>query len=77
MALKTYENRAGLCVTRRKGETVCIGEDIEITITELRHTDVGLRIRAPKDVLILRKELRGTGPRPETTIDHLFPTDDD
>ncbi len=46
-----------LVITRRKGETIRIGEDIEITVVKIDDSSVKLSISAPKDVTILRKEL--------------------
>lgn len=46
-----------LVITRKKGETLLIGDDIEITIVKLDDGNVKLAIDAPKNVKILRKEL--------------------
>lgn len=46
-----------LVITRRKGESLLIGEDIEITVIKLDDGTVKLAIKAPKEVTILRKEL--------------------
>jgi carbon storage regulator len=46
-----------LVITRKKGETIRIGEDIEITVVKIDDSSVKLSISAPKDVTILRKEL--------------------
>ena len=45
-----------LHLTRRLGETVCIGNDITVTIVRTGN-QVGLRIRAPKHVPVHREEL--------------------
>lgn len=50
-----------LVIRRRAGETVLIGDDIEIDILEVTHTQVKLGIRAPKQVIVLRKEIQLTG----------------
>ncbi|CUU50253.1 carbon storage regulator CsrA [Clostridium beijerinckii] len=46
-----------LIITRKKGQSVMIGDDIEITVSKLDDGSVKLGIQAPKDVTILRKEL--------------------
>lgn len=46
-----------LIITRKKGESLMIGDDIEITVSKLDDGSVKLGINAPKDVTILRKEL--------------------
>jgi carbon storage regulator len=46
-----------LVITRKKGEALMIGDDIEITVVKLDDGSVKLAIDAPKNVTILRKEL--------------------
>lgn len=46
-----------LIITRKKGQSVMIGDDIEITVSKLDDGSVKLGIQAPRDVTILRKEL--------------------
>lgn len=46
-----------LIITRKKGESLMIGDDIEITISKIEDGSVKIGIKAPKDVIILRKEL--------------------
>jgi carbon storage regulator len=46
-----------LVVSRKKGESILIGDDIEITIIKLEEGNVKLAISAPRSVTILRKEL--------------------
>lgn len=46
-----------LVITRKKGESILIGEDIEITIVKAEDGTVKLAIDAPKDIRVLRKEL--------------------
>ena len=46
-----------LIITRKKGESLMIGNDIEITISKIEDGSVKIGIDAPKDVTILRKEL--------------------
>lgn len=49
-----------LIIRRRRGESIVIGEDIEIEILETSPTQVKLGISAPKDVPVLRSEIRVT-----------------
>lgn len=46
-----------LAITRRKGEKVQIGPDIEVMVTFVRDGQVRLAIKAPPEVLIARTEL--------------------
>lgn len=46
-----------LVITRKKDESVLIGDDIEIKIVKVEDGSVKLAISAPKDVTILRKEI--------------------
>jgi carbon storage regulator len=46
-----------LIITRKKGESLMIGDDIEITISKIEDGSVKIGIKAPRDVTILRKEL--------------------
>lgn len=46
-----------LIITRKKGESFIIGDDIEIIVSKIDDGSVKLGIKAPKDLQILRKEL--------------------
>ena len=46
-----------LVLSRKKGETVCIGDDIEITVVAVRGNRVNLAFAAPHHVPIRRTEL--------------------
>ena len=46
-----------LVLTRKKGETILIGEDIEITVVQAAGDQVKIGINAPKNMQIIRKEL--------------------
>jgi carbon storage regulator len=50
-----------LVIRRRSGETLLIGDEIEIEILETGGSHVKLGIRAPKHVIVLRKEIQITG----------------
>ncbi|MDL2327154.1 carbon storage regulator CsrA [Ruminococcaceae bacterium OttesenSCG-928-A11] len=49
-----------LILTRKTGQGFTIGDDIEITITEVSGDKVRVGINAPKQVKILRSELTET-----------------
>ena len=46
-----------LVITRKKGESILIGENVEITIVKVDDGSVKLSINAPRNITILRKEL--------------------
>ena len=46
-----------LVITRKKGESLLIGDDIEIKIVKVDDGSVKIGIEAPKDKVILRKEV--------------------
>jgi len=46
-----------LVLSRRKNESIIVGEDIEIVITDVRGDRVRLGISAPKHVPVHRKEI--------------------
>lgn len=60
-----------LILTRRIGESIQVGQEIEISVLEVRGNQVRLGISAPPDVLVLRSELvdparEGDSPQPGT-----------
>lgn len=46
-----------LALTRKIGQSLMIGENIEITVAEIRGDQVKLAIKAPKDIAVHRKEV--------------------
>ena len=46
-----------LALSRKNNESIMIGNDIEITILDIRNDQVKIGFRAPKDVGIYRKEI--------------------
>ncbi|MEH7444582.1 carbon storage regulator CsrA [Bacillus sp. JJ1122] len=46
-----------LVLTRKNGETIKIGDDIEITVVSSKNDQVKIGIKAPKNIEILRKEI--------------------
>jgi carbon storage regulator len=47
-----------LVLRRRPGESIFLGEDVEIEILEINSQGAKIGIRAPRDMVILRKELK-------------------
>jgi carbon storage regulator len=47
-----------LILTRRKDETILIGENISIKVVEIRGRQVRLGVDAPADILVLREEMK-------------------
>jgi len=54
-----------LVIRRRAGESVLIGEAIEIEVLDVSGTQVKIGISAPRDILILRREVRLTAEQNE------------
>lgn len=46
-----------LIISRKAKESILIGEDIEIIITEIGPDKIKIGINAPKEIPIIRKEL--------------------
>ena len=46
-----------LVLSRKRNQTIVIGDDVEITIVAIRGDKVRLGFQAPGDVRIFRKEL--------------------
>ena len=46
-----------LALTRKKGESLVINNNIEITVLEIRGDQIKIGISAPKEVPIYRKEV--------------------
>lgn len=55
-------DKTHLVITRRDGESVLIGDDIEVRVSldPLRKNQIKVGIRAPRNVTILRSELLDT-----------------
>lgn len=46
-----------LVLTRKKNQSIMIGDDIEIVVLEIRGEQVRLGIKAPKDITVHRQEI--------------------
>lgn len=71
-----------LVLTRKEQETILIGNDIQVTVMEVKDGQVRLGIKAPKDVTIYRKELyeaiqkenkEAAGVRALEKLENIFP----
>ena len=60
-----------LIIRRRAGEAFRIGPDVQIEVLEIAGGQVKLGIAAPKDVLILRKEVYVTGRQNEAAAKEI------
>ena len=54
-----------LVIRRRVGESVLIGDGVEVEVLEIAGNQVKIGISAPRDVLILRREIRLTAEQNE------------
>lgn len=52
-----------LVITRRAGEKLLIGRDIEVMVTRIQDGQARLSIKAPPEVLIAREELVRAKPK--------------
>ena len=46
-----------LVLTRRLNQVICIGDDVEISVIEVRGDQVRLGVSAPRDVIVHRNEI--------------------
>ena len=46
-----------LVLSRKVGETIMIGDNIEITVTRIERDSVRISIKAPREISIYREEL--------------------
>lgn len=53
-----------LVIARRVGQSIFIGDDVELTIIDVDRGEVKLGIKAPRTRLVLRAELRTDKPDP-------------
>jgi carbon storage regulator len=54
---KIYHGWDMLIITRKLGEEITIGDDIVITLLEIKSGQVKIGIKAPKDITIHRREI--------------------
>ena len=59
-----------LVLTRKEGQPIMIGDDVRVTVVSTKGGQVRFGIEAPRDVAVLREELKhrgavtGPGPAP-------------
>lgn len=46
-----------LILTRKTGESLLVGDDVEITVLSVRGSQVKLGVNAPKDIAVRRQEI--------------------
>jgi carbon storage regulator len=54
---KTRKEPKMLVLSRQRDETIMIGDDIEVTVVDIRGDKVRLGINAPKEISVHRKEV--------------------
>ena len=71
-----------LILTRRVGETVVIGDDVDVTVLGLKGNQVRLGVKAPREITVHREEIyqriqreRQNEGNTEPDIDPVTPTD--
>ncbi len=47
-----------LIIRRRVGESILVGEEVEVEVLECGQGQVKLGIRGPREIVVLRKEIR-------------------
>lgn len=46
-----------LILTRKQGESVAIGDEIQVTVVEIQGKQVKLGVRAPREIAVHRQEI--------------------
>jgi len=46
-----------LILTRKQGESVAIGDDIQVTVVEIQGKQVKLGVKAPREIAVHRQEI--------------------
>lgn len=60
-----------LVIARKRGQSILIGQDIEVCVLRISGNKVRLGIRAPRDEQVLRSELAQQSPRPAEAACHV------
>ena len=60
-----------LVISRRAGESLFIGDDVEVEILEISTSQVKLGIRAPRQIPVLRQEIRITAEQNRAASQHV------
>lgn len=61
-----------LVLTRKPGEKITVGHDIEIVVVSIDRNQVRIGIAAPKDTRILRAELVPVATEPELELEPVL-----
>lgn len=64
-----------LVLSRQRDETIMIGDDIEVTVVDIRGDKVRLGISAPKEIAVHRKEVYEAIKRENRAAAHVKPED--
>lgn len=64
-----------LVLSRRRDESIMIGDDVEITVVDVRGDIVKLGVRAPKSVAVHRKEVYEAIQRENVAASQASPKD--
>lgn len=62
-----------LILTRRAGETLRIGDDVEVTVMAVNGAQVRIGIKAPRDVVVDREEIAERKRREKDTATSHIP----
>jgi len=60
-----------LVLSRQRDETIMIGDDIELTVVDIRGDKVRLGIKAPRNIVVHRKEVYDAIKRENEQAAHL------
>jgi carbon storage regulator len=68
-----------LMMARREGETILIGDDIEVVIAHIGRSRVKVGIRAPREMIVIAREVKlvrdenvAAAARSEAALSHLL-----
>jgi len=68
-----------LMMARREGETILIGDDIEVVIAHIGRSRVKVGIRAPRELAVMAREVKlvrdenlAASARSDTALSHLL-----
>lgn len=56
-----------LVLNRKRNEDICIGENIVVTVVDIRGDTVRIGVSAPKDIAVDRSEIRAAKQRSQNT----------